>query len=617
MSTAPNSVSSIEHVVRTLALTAILAAGLAATALTSGCSVDPVENISKTDITQDLAQPVDDLTLALSALDSVPIALESGERVHYYVNKWMQQQDDIEIDEKLDPLLDQLPQSYRNENLKPELKRRVVGQRDVFYLVQCAWMRDIAARAAKEPRNPQWASWLAEQEKTLGIDDTQKLALAERLFDWTVRNIQLDPLPPPPAPPKATTGAGDPASIRASLPAPMRGEIGPGYGQLPWQTLVYGHGDAWERARVFIGLARQGGLDVVMLAVPETEGAGGSRPWLPALLLRGQLYLFDAGLGLPIPGPGGEGIATLEQVVADANLLRALDLPGDDPYPIGPEDLKSVSALIDAELPALSVRMRLLEPAITGKRRMALTSRPSDLGKALRQCKHIAGASLWRVAIEAEIYQATLTFVLQGDPVRRAAHERQAEMFRPGFPLMHARHLHLTGHFQAPQDEESRLGARERYYILRLSDKQIEALRDAKGRELAGLKDLALSNDPAKRQKDIAKLMAIVRASKHHATYWIALTHFESGNHVVAVEWFRDRVLAGAPDSPWHHGARYNLARSYEALGEWDKARQIYLSDDSPQRHGNVLRAISIGQRPAQQNETEAETEASRDESGR
>jgi TolA-binding protein len=92
----------------------------------------------------------------------------------------------------------------------------------------------------------------------------------------------------------------------------------------------------------------------------------------------------------------------------------------------------------------------------------------------------------------------------------------------------------------------------------------------------------------------VANVKAIMRLGKHHATYWIALTHAESENYDVAVEWFRDLILAGEPESPWHQGARYNLARCYEAQGKWEEARQTHLSDDSPQRHGNLLRAAAI-----------------------
>lgn len=306
--------------------------------------------------------------------------------------------------------------------------------------------------------------------------------------------------------------------------------------------------------------------------------------------------MFDTGLGLPIPGPEGRGIATLEQVVADESLLKELDLPGDEPYPIHADDLTAVSALIDAELASLTVRMRLLEPAIVGKRKMTLVTRPSELKKELKACKHISGVSLWRVAIEAELYQSTLFYTLDRDPPRKMARERLLGLFEPGRPLIYARHQHLQGKFDTPPDEESQLGARQRYSQLRLSDKRIESVDDSLGRKLLGLGNIPLSSDPALRKAELDNMMAVMRIARQHATYWIALSHAETGNNEIAVEWFRDLVLAGDPDTPWQTGARYNLGRCYEALGRWDDARRIYLADDSPQRHGNVLRAAAISQ---------------------
>ncbi|MEX2026349.1 MAG: tetratricopeptide repeat protein, partial [Pirellulaceae bacterium] len=294
--------------------------------------------------------------------------------------------------------------------------------------------------------------------------------------------------------------------------------------------------------------------------------------------------------------PAGRGIATLEQVVADGSLLEQLDLPGDEAYPIHAADLTVVSALIDAELTSLTVRMRLLEPAIVGERKMTLVTRPSELRKKLDECEHISGVSIWRVAIEAELYQAMLPEVLRSDPARQQARQRLLGLFEPGRPLMHARHLHLQGNFDTPPDEESQLGARQRYSQLRLSDKRIESVDDSLGREILGLGNLDLPSDPAARKAELDNMKAVMQIARQHATYWIALSHAETGNNEIAVEWFRDLVLTADPDTPWQTGARYNLGRCYEALGKRDEARKIYLADDSPQRHGNVLRAAAIAQ---------------------
>ena len=79
-------------------------------------------------------------------------------------------------------------------------------------------------------------------------DRVEQLLVAERLFDWTVRNIQLDPLLPyvieATAGPTATK-PGDPAAAPA-VPPYLRGIPGPGYQREPWLTLVMGHGDSLD-----------------------------------------------------------------------------------------------------------------------------------------------------------------------------------------------------------------------------------------------------------------------------------------------------------------------------------------------------------------------------------
>ena len=49
--------------------------------------------------------------------------------------------------------------------------------------------------------------------------------------------------------------------------------------------------------------------------------------WLCAALIDGQAYLFDARLGLAIPGPDGQGVATLNQALADPAILERMNFP--------------------------------------------------------------------------------------------------------------------------------------------------------------------------------------------------------------------------------------------------------------------------------------------------
>ena len=108
--------------------------------------------------------------------------------------------------------------------------------------------------------------------------------MAEALFDWTVRHIQLTP-----------------EQLRPT--------------DVPWQRLLYGRGEPLSRAQIFILLARQQGLEVHMLAYaaadqPAAPAAEGQPPpprnlvtWIPALRHDGELYLSSIAWGRPSPAP--------------------------------------------------------------------------------------------------------------------------------------------------------------------------------------------------------------------------------------------------------------------------------------------------------------------------
>jgi TolA-binding protein len=93
--------------------------------------------------------------------------------------------------------------------------------------------------------------------------------------------------------------------------------------------------------------------------------------------------------------------------------------------------------------------------------------------------------------------------------------------------------------------------------------------------------------------------IAALRMARQHAAYWLGLTHYERRNYPAAIDWFKIRTLEANPDGPWNSGARYNLARCYEAQGDLSAARQIYYADESPQRHGNQIRADLLEETPS------------------
>jgi tetratricopeptide (TPR) repeat protein len=397
-----------------------------------------------------------------------------------------------------DPLIKSLPKEFAKYAKTNDLKTTAFDPYDGRLLQEAVWLRDIAA----------WARG----------DSLHELDQAAALFDWSVRNIQLK-------------GQSD-----------LR--------RRPWQTLIYGEGTADERAWLFALLARQQQLDVVMLAV--RDGNGGWRPWLPALLLEGKLYLFDPALGLPVPGPGGAGIATLTEAREDPAILARLDLDAEHPYPVQSADLKDVAAWIPASPLSLSRRAKLVEAQLAGSDRLVLSVDPSSLAKSLRTVPGVVDVKLWDAPFR------TIAEQEQRKPAVRAEAAKEFVVYAGRPALWKARVLHFKGEFQGDKS------ARTYYRDSRPADSEIEKMPQPMP----------------------------FREAKKKASYWLGLLSFDDGQYDVAIDYLQKRTLGATPDGPWTQGARYNLGRAYESLGRVEEAATWYMSDeDSPQSHGNRLRA--------------------------
>jgi len=94
--------------------------------------------------------------------------------------------------------------------------------------------------------------WLREAARYAVGEAADPLVRAERLFDWIIRSVQL---------------IGDEAPLSA-------GVIDERLPYLPWHVLVLGRGSALDRAWLFTLLARQQGLDVVLLAPDDAQHDG-------------------------------------------------------------------------------------------------------------------------------------------------------------------------------------------------------------------------------------------------------------------------------------------------------------------------------------------------------
>jgi hypothetical protein len=450
------------------------------------------------------------------------------------LNQWMRQSPP-RVEWSADPLLSTLdPQIAADDRLAPLIAPQALGDSVIQphegrLLQEAVWLRDVARRAQGESFNA--------------------VAQATAVFDWIVRNIQLD---------------ADSAAM------PYR----------PWESLVFGHGTAQQRAWVFALMARQIGLDVVVLEVPADDGstkAGKSKFWLPALLSDGKLYLFDTRLGLPIPGKDGQGVATLADLQADPTLLRHLDLD-DSAYPVSAEQLQHVTAVVVADPFDLSRRAAAIESKLSGDDRLALSVTPTALAEKLKAVPGIEAVKIWDTPFRIIRDQLRVPIEMR----RQMATEFEPFAWRP--TLWKARVLAFQGRKTGDADAPNA-------NLEEIVDDQAEAI---------GLYTSPRVRPPDRMLESLASepKIKIYSAAKDAASFWVGLLLFDQGKFDLAERWFGDPRMAAEASDYWAPGTHYNLARTYEAEGKDAEAIKLYEADDSPQRDGNRLRARSLKLRP-------------------
>ncbi|HEY2838535.1 MAG TPA: tetratricopeptide repeat protein [Pirellulales bacterium] len=433
------------------------------------------------------------------------------------LNQWGQKVSP-KADWKPDPMLLTLPEKLRQIKAMQGLAGLDFPASDGRELVQVIWLNEIARR--------------------VGGASNESLPKAQALFDWVIRNIQIE----------------------------AESDVPVAHGST--EILLFGRGTAEDRAWIFSLLARQQGLNVVLLALPGKTEADAPKLWLPALLDKGELYLFDTRMGLPIAGPEGQSVATLAQAAADPAILRAMDADELHPYPVKAEDLHDLIAYVEGSPIYLSHRMQLVEEKLGGDESLILSVFPQEIAEELRGKPGVGSVRLWPLPFER----------LQGleKPNREYVERTMREMgpFQQAPQLWQGRVLDLLGRYEGSNS------ASAMYQDARPSDATL-----SKQRGMA-------EKQKQPQQRAIAEVGVEMRAiAKQDASYWLGLLSYERGNYPAAIDYLKTRVLEAAPDGPWTSGARYNLGRVYEAQGQTDEAIRAYQSDHSPQRPGNLLRA--------------------------
>jgi len=329
-----------------------------------------------------------------------------------------------------------------------------------------------------------------------------------------------------------------------------------------------------------------------MLGIDDGQKQTIIKPWLPALLLEDQLYLFDAGLGVPIPAQESGGVATLSDVLEKPELLRFLDVkpPGEEmiPYPVASSELTHVVALIDAPPQALSVRMQMVEANLAGERKRELAIDASDLAARLAKCPGVTEAKLWNLPFETAMYAAVLPQALQNSDDRRRKLYEDIGAFESTNPLVQARYRHFRGELSSTDDV---IGAKNLYVSMRMPDSQLDELLSSKPLQKALGLEFSLPKSEKLREVFLQRSVVVWRNMKHNASFWLGLAHYDAGDYRSAEEWFQRVLEAPRSLERWKHASHYNLARCYEAAGDLAKARDKLRDDDtSPQQAGNLVR---------------------------
>jgi hypothetical protein len=407
----------------------------------------------------------------------------------------------------------------------------------------------------------------------------ENLARVRRIFAWTVAQAQL-------VPPGVLAFGGLPQAIARPYDVLLRGMATEAQG-------------IWaERAWLFIALCRQLDIDAGLvtytrsssleLPVPrygislDADAAlyglrrGPKTPivWICTALIDDKAYLFDARLGLEIPGPNGTGVATLDEAMSDPAILERMNLPGQSPYGTSLASLVGsptrISILLDSSRGYFSPKMKLLQGELGGDYRTILFRDPAEQREHFAQVlgKHAGEIKLWSLPFEVEAR-------LFNDAQFVASIQQSLFLFKREYPLIYARVKQLRGDLE---------GAVNDYVTLRFKENAPQVIN----------KKLAISKD-------------VQAGMDAYATYYMALAHLEKAmleNRPPdrAADLFQNTLELlpdPGPSRPYYHmlrwGANANLGRIYEAQKQGARAIAYDVrSDPTTQGHGNLVRAREL-----------------------
>lgn len=564
----------------------------------------------------------DNLQTALAIVDGLDNAdlSQATSACIYNFNQWIEKHDD-DSQWVTPSLLSALPIHLAGTGLVNNVGAKRFFPPDVNYLQEMSWISQIA-RWIQANEVDHRKIWDDHIPASVQREDRAKLQKVLRMFDWTVRNVQLEPLLEYPEVPEGETRT-----------APELGMPGPGYSMAVRDILVFGKGDWWQRARVLALLARQVDVSVVLLGLPAEFGEA-KQPWLTACLIGDQLYLLDVKDGLPVLTEDGAAIATLHglrqnQKYAVTLLPASLEASGE-------EMLSGLVGLIEADVMSVSHRMAILEKYLTGDRQMKLTTMPNTLSRELRTKHAIEKSEIWVPTYEYYAFATALNArISEGDAgvIAFLKEKQDYQILEDMYQLKEGRFKSFRGlfdDFEIGVGQETQRGSKTLLMSSRLSqDKIVKVTTDRQVQEELGYvrpDEMSLTAW----QENLRRTKLIFVKTKDMASYMIGMIHMEQGNYSDAIDWLERRTLQiGVDDTPpasldpnqnpiaqnpsldllsglvgqnstpevnrleksiYDTSARYNLARCYLALGDYQRAKELLEDDafDAAQKRGNA-----------------------------
>ncbi|MEW4453989.1 hypothetical protein AB1L30_15045 [Bremerella sp. JC817] len=437
------------------------------------------------------------------------------------------------------------------------------------FFVGTYWAKTISnwIRETKLPPESMQKFLDAQENKTLDESQVADLGLAYLLFDWTVRHIQ------PIKPTKYEEG-----------------KFAPGTSRDVWEALQLNEGDALERARVFIQLCRQQGLDAVVVKFGKDKDAVTQ---VVGVAIGKELYLFDTAYGLPISTADGSGINTLSRIVEHPADLQAMATKNYK-YPVSADDLKNVTLLIDAPSTSLTQAAYLLEGVLSGDSTMKLYVSPSSLKDRLADFQGVTDVQLWMVPFLAE--EAMSKRLSDPDLAQLFSVERW--LYDTPTPFSMARMLQLMCRFEG---ESQQPGARRLFLEARILERKFRISTPSEQLEILKASGMDLPSDPKSQQVYLDRIHKSMVMWRELASFNLGVISLGAGQNESAVFFFQDGTLKEFPNTRLKSAAYYGIGRACEALAiEEDdpamaqNAYDIYTDDDdvlSPYRRGNTLRA--------------------------